>query len=76
MPERIVQAVATIKNQDTLVRRADRRAVPPTAHTREPVRPPTRRQVLLAGLFGGELTLKLGETLVGKDGRYTPIHYI
>ena len=39
----------------------------PTALTHEPVRPTARCQILLAGLFGGELALKLAQTL-GEGG--------
>ena len=47
----------------------------PTASTHKPVRPATRRQILLAGDFGGESALKLPEVF-GKAGRGTPLHYI
>ena len=47
----------------------------PTALTHESVRPTARRQILLAGVFGGELALKLAETL-GKGWAGHRLHYI
>ena len=47
----------------------------PTALTHESVRPTARRQILLAGVFGGELALKLAETLgKGWAGHTPPLH--
>ena len=47
----------------------------PTALTYESVRPPARRQILLAGAFGGELALKLAQTL-GEGRAGHPLPYI
>ena len=48
----------------------------PTALTHEPVRPTARCQILLAGLFGGELALKLAQTLGEGGPGHTPTLHI
>ena len=48
----------------------------PTARTHESVRPPARSQILSAGVFGGELALKLGQTLGESWAGHTPTLHI
>ena len=46
------------------------------ARTHESVRPPARSQILSAGVFGGELALKLGQTLGESWAGHTPTLHI
>ena len=48
----------------------------PTARTHESVRPPARSQLLSAGVFGGELALKLGQTLGESWAGHSPTRHI
>ena len=48
----------------------------PTALTQETVRPTARRQILFAGVFGGELALKLTQTLGEGRAGHTPTLHI
>jgi hypothetical protein len=47
----------------------------PASRANEPIRPTTSRQILLAGLLGGKVGLKLAKRL-GKRWSGHPLHYL
>ena len=55
--------------------RHDIRMLVPTARTLKSIRPTTGGQILLTGLFAGELPLKFSQ-LRGNGGRAMPVHYM